>query len=219
MSKNLMWLIVAALCISLGNSQAAETKIEEQRKIEDKSKMDPYRVSFGVQGGLSFANASLGSSSVSGNRTGFTAGAFAQTALLPGFLYLQPELNFVQKGAENSQFGALATSRLNYIEVPVLVKVRFIIPKIRPFGFAGPSAAYLLSSSTEGAGVASNVERFNRIDLSAVIGAGFGFQLSDAIDSPEMTVSVRYSTGLNNIDSTGGQWKSNFLGVVAGVQF
>lgn len=219
MRKNFGLIFVWIFLLSFAQARAAESNVDDDRRIEDKTRMSPYRLSFGIHGGLAFSNASVTNDNVSSSRSGFTVGSFLQTAILPGFLYIQPELNYIQKGAENSQFGVPARTRLNYLELPLFVKVRFMIPRIRPFIQAGPSAAYLLNTSLEGAGVSNDVNRFNNLDISAVFGAGLGFQLGEAVDSTEMLISARYSTGLNNIDAGAGSWKSNYFSVLAGLQF
>jgi hypothetical protein len=85
---------------------------------------------------------------------GLTAGVGVNFALTPdNFLSVQPEILYSQKGwgAENS--GLLnydGSYRLNYLEVPVLLKINFGGETVRAYVNAGPSFGYLLSGRLTG---------------------------------------------------------------------
>lgn len=200
------------------DDRAREEAKREQAKMERKDDINPYKKSFGVQAGLAIGNAQVEPITVSSNRTGFTLGGYVEVPMLPGFLYVQPELNYLQKGAENAHFGSLAAAKLSYVEMPLLAKVKLMVPSVKPFFLAGPTFAYLISGSVDGAGASFDRSRFNNVDIGFLLGAGVSFQLGDNLNSSEMTVSLRYTKGLNNLDAGTNQWKSNVLGMLVGIQ-
>ncbi len=112
-----------------------------------------------------------------------------------GFFSLQPELLFVQKGAKITDPNSAGTSRLSYLDLPILARI-----KAGPLVLeAGPQVGYLLSHSgnyTGGAQMAS----YENFSLGAV--AGVGFQAAQGY-----TLGVRYNRGLNALFSSvqGGQ--------------
>ncbi len=210
-------ILVSGLVVFGMSAHADETK-KEETKVVRKTEINPYKMGFGVQAGLAIGNANLEPVTESSNRTGFTLGGYAEVPLLPGFLYFQPEVNYLQKGASNGHFGSQATARLSYLEMPLLAKIKLMVPRARPFVLAGPTLAYLVSGSIEGAGGNFDRSRFNNVDIGLLLGAGFSFQLGDTLNSSEMSVSLRYTRGLNNLDSGSNEWKSNVLGLLVGIQ-
>lgn len=89
--------------------------------------------------------------------TGFTGG-LGVNILLNEKLSLQPEINFIQKGA-NAEFkqgigdGILEVRstdvRINYLELPVLVKYSFGDGEVKGYVNAGPSVGYGLGGKTD----------------------------------------------------------------------
>lgn len=213
-------VLLSGLVIFGGLAQADDTKKEET--AVRRTEINPYKIGIGIQAGLAIGNANVEPVTVSSNRTGLTLGGYAEVPLLPGFLYFQPEVNYLQKGAENSHFGVPATAKLSYLEMPLLAKIKLMVPRAKPFILAGPTFAYLVSGSVEGPeGTAiGGIDRslFNNVDIGLLLGAGISFQLGDDLDSSELTVSLRYTKGLNNLDSGANGWKSNVFGLLVGVQ-
>ncbi len=211
----LVLLAVGALVLAV-SAQADTSK--EETTLKQPGQIDPYGLGLGLQGGLAFGNASVEPVTPSTNRVGLSFGAYAEVPMLPGFFYLQPELNFLQKGAENAHFGTSASARLNYLEMPLLAKIKLMIPRLKPFLLAGPTLAYMVGGTLEGTGDSLDRSRFNNLDIGLLLGVGFGFQLGETVDSSELTVSLRYTSGLNNLDAGANQWKSNVLSLLVGIQ-
>ncbi len=187
-------------------------------KEELKKKTNPTRVSFGAQLGVSMSNAALNGPNPSATLRGFEFGVFAEAPVVPGFLYFQPEINYAQKGANNGYFGANGNVRLNYLEVPLLTKIKFNIPHVRPFAIAGIGMGYLLGTTTEAGGAIAPSSRLNNIDLSLVFGAGFSFPISDAADGSLLSFSARYTNSMTATDWKGGDWRSRVFSILMGVQ-
>lgn len=154
---------------------------------------------FGVKGGANFTN--LITDDVNDNNllTSFNVGFFA---LLPinSFMAFQPELNFSRKGAEleydNIFAEGTAEFRLNYLELPLLLKVN----PIRNFNIhAGPYAAYLINAKVKNKTTGGTFDfednfdskDFNRLDYGLALGVGFDFS--------SVGVGARYNYGLANI--------------------
>lgn len=147
------------------------------------------------------------------NRTAFVAGVGLGLPISPDWSFA-PELTYSQKGAKVSEGNASATVRLNYIEIPALL--RFDVPtssEVRPFLLAGPALAFKTACSLEVKedGVASSVSceelvnaaggesSFKSFDVGAMFGGGLAFNVSGRT----MRVGVRYNIGLVNITDEG----------------
>jgi hypothetical protein len=196
-------------------------KLEEETTVlkeELKQRVNPQRVSFGLQLGVTVSNAALNAPIASGAKRGFDLGAFVEAPVIPGFLYFQPELSYVQKGADNGFFGTTGAAQLNYLEVPLLAKVKFNIPHARPFILAGVGMGYLLGAHTETGGPIMPSSRLNTIDISAVLGGGVSFPLTSSPDGALMSFSARYTNSLTSADAAAGDWRSRVFSILVGVQ-
>ncbi|MFB9055492.1 porin family protein [Mariniflexile ostreae] len=153
----------------------------------------------GVKGGVNFSN--LYTDDVDDNNvlTSFNAGLYASFPITD-FIAIQPELLYSRKGSElvydNALTSGTAKFKLNYVEVPVLVK--FNVAKNINI-HAGPYFAYLVDSqiSNETDGGSFNFEEeidnddFNKFDVG--LSAGVGLDL-DAIG-----IGLRYNYGLSTV--------------------
>lgn len=184
---------------------------------ELKKRTNPNKVSLGLQFGLMMSNASLNAPVSSGAQRGFGAGVFAEAPVIPGFLYFQPEVNYTQKGADNAFFGPMGGARLNYLEVPLLAKVKFNIPHVRPFVIGGLGMGYLLGASTDTGGPIVPSNRLNSIDISLILGGGFSFPITSSPDGALLSFSARYANSITAADSSG-DWRSRVFSILMGVQ-
>jgi hypothetical protein len=130
----------------------------------------------GIKAGASFGNISnkgLLPGSLK-NRTGFAAGIYVGSS---GMLGIGLEGLYAQRGAESDDPLATAETRLDYLDVPVYLKVKIPTPGIKPFVYAGPQVSYEIKCRT-GAGLDcgdySSTGR-KRWDYAGVIGAGIRF--------------------------------------------
>ncbi|HTL06160.1 MAG TPA: porin family protein [Gemmatimonadales bacterium] len=130
----------------------------------------------GIKAGASFGNISNkgvlpGSLK---NRTGFAGGIYLGSS---GMLGIGLEGLYAQRGAESDDPLATAETRLDYIDVPVYLKVKIPTPAIKPFIYAGPQVSYEVKCRT-GAGLDcgdySTTGR-KRWDYAGIIGAGIRF--------------------------------------------
>ncbi len=105
--------------------------------------------------------------------------------LAPSFA-IRPEVLYEQKGVAVS--GTSTSDELDYIEVPVLLKVGLGTPIINPSILIGPSFAWnTLAKASNG----STISGINSSDVGLVGGV--------ELDIDKFNVSGRYELGLDNI--------------------
>lgn len=134
-----------------------------------------------------------------GNLVGYCGGAMLHLPVSPVFS-VQPELLYSQKGAVSQYFvlssttSASGNQRLDYLEAPVLAKLR---SRIGLFVEAGPTFAYLLNARI----VDQQTNFDNRGDFKAFelgYAAGVGFQTKEGF-----MLGTRYTRGLTSLFKAG----------------
>lgn len=132
------------------------------------------------------------------NKVGFNGGIFL--ALNFGrVVTIQWEALYTMKGATYVALDDSYTDKLyaDYIEVPLLLKLRIPLPVIQPFVFAGPTVGFKLQEKLESNGeevpLTENLLKNN--DYGAIFGAGLNLGRNFMVD-------VRYSLGLQKVIST-----------------
>jgi outer membrane protein with beta-barrel domain len=163
-------------------------------------------IEFGIKGGASLADLSGGEDafgdSTSNTRNGFVVGAFLAFPL-GGTVSLQPEALFAQKGAKFDFTDFETTLKIDYVEVPLLIKARFGGDGIRPYLFAGPYFGFRMKAEVEvDAGEAGNTtddleDETKGTDYGAVAGAGLEIPAGNGA----FLVEARYARGLTSIAS------------------
>ena len=165
----------------------------------------------GVKAGLNIAN--LGGSDVEGtdSRTALVFGVFVDVPLSPIFS-IQPEVLYSMQGAKEKETdnGTTVdiTYKLDYIQIPVLVKVNVPVQgsNVKPSVFAGPALGINTTAKAkgEGGGVSAEVDLkdlgmpVKSTDFSLVFGAGIGF----GAGSMTIDFDARYWLGLSSIDDS-----------------
>ena len=181
MQSNYLCALALFMTASFGMLQAQEEKVTTE---------------FGVKGGFNMSN--LYQSEADDNNViyGFNAGVYA-TLPISDFIAIQPEILYTTKGAELDYNNAFAEGnakfKLNYIEVPLLVRVNIT----KNFNVhAGGYASYLVSSKVTGDGDINFDEAVDTDDLNkfdAGIAAGVG------VDFNPISVGLRYNYGLTTV--------------------
>ncbi len=143
-------------------------------------------VRFGVKGGANIAN-------VNGDFTdglsdwkstvGFCGGIFLELNF-GRVLTIQPEVLYTMKGAD----AGTGKLKFDYIEIPILLKLRIPTGSLHPFVFAGPAFGFNLKAVLDGV----EVNDMPAADYSAVLGGGL--QLGGSIH-----IDVRYTMGLQKL--------------------
>jgi hypothetical protein len=157
--------------------------------------------SFGLRGGLNFANLpektySLDDaktttiSTLSDSYTGFHVGAMAQISLLG--LFIMPELLFVSTGNDlvlnrQGEDPAYFKQKFSQLDIPVMVGT-----KLGPVRLGlGPVASILLNSKSNLPEGAEFKERFNS--------ATYGMQLGAGLTLGNLAIDLKYQFGLSNL--------------------
>ncbi|WP_264551697.1 porin family protein [Flavobacterium sp. N2038] len=151
---------------------------------------------FGVKGGLNMSNLYQNNADDENVLYGFNAGVYA-TLPISDFIAFQPEILFTTKGAkleyDNAFVSGSGKFKLNYIEVPLLVRVNIT----KNFNVqAGGYASYLVSSKVSGDGDFNFDENIDTDDLNkfdAGLAAGIG------VDFNPISIGLRYNYGLTTV--------------------
>jgi hypothetical protein len=194
--------------------------LEKEKLLEDEIADDeiaPYRIRYGAHIGISLANAVTDPPQNSSNRSGLTLGLKATKAVIAGLLSVQTELNYVQKGAQNSHFGSPGAVKADYIEIPLLAKVELMLPRFRPYAVVGPGFGFALTKSVESvAGIGgTNLRPF---DFTGSIGFGCAILSGKRLDSSQWTIEGRYTNSFVNLTPDHGNWKNSVFQILVGIQ-
>jgi hypothetical protein len=163
------------------------------------------------------------------SRIGFSVGGFITFNIAEMFA-IQSEVLYTMKGVrwEGEINGATPLKvwiKLDYLEIPVLVK---IMPgtqgSVKPYLFAGPAVAIKVSSKVkaefEGESEEEPIEEgLKGTDFGLVIGGGLDFGLG-APGTGNLSVDIRYSLGLSTIsDFEGEDIKNGAFSLMVGYSF
>ncbi|MFZ1946887.1 MAG: porin family protein [bacterium] len=175
---------------------------------------------YGLKGGLSIAN--LGGDDA-GDVDSRMVGCFGGFVEIPinEMISFQPEALYAMKGSKDEEGENTCTTKLTYIEIPMLFKVN--IPTsggIKPFIAAGPAVAFKLSATWEGTEndvpFDEDIEDVKGTDLGLIIGGGVGFPFMNRTAMLE----GRYDLGLTTIvDVEDVDVKNNVISVLVGIAF
>ncbi len=180
----------------------------------------------GIKGGLSLAKFEIKSTEplpFSFSNLKFATGGIYFGINL-GIISIQPEVLYTRMGARYAVDADSLEYRLDYVQVPVLLKVNVIpVGPIRPFIYAGGYGAYLIKADgvmTVGGTTAKEdiTDEYLRTDYGAVAGAGVCFKLPGVA----LTAEGRYNLGLQNIaknPAPGDSLKNRSVMVLVGIGF
>lgn len=121
---------------------------------------------------------------------------------LGNVVMIQPELLYSQKGIAAKEDVGEAVMKIDYIDIPVPVKLMVPVKgNVQPFFSAGPYFAYninaALSFSNNGSQYEEDLsDEIKDMDFGAVLGGGLGFILPKG----RIIFDVRYGLGLISID-------------------
>ncbi|MDF1695045.1 MAG: porin family protein [Saprospiraceae bacterium] len=183
------------------------------------------QVNIGIKGGLNFSDARAdvfidAVNNAPSTYTSFVYGAVAEVQVSKG-LSFQPELLFTQKGFTVDEgtslnvlgldipVGARATTSINYIETPLLAKLKLGTGNVNFYGIAGPSLGYATSATIQpkvtllidfnlpevNVDLSDNI--YNRTDISGILGAGAEYKTGTG----KLFTDLRYQHSFSNIIS------------------
>jgi hypothetical protein len=151
---------------------------------------------FGIKGGAAGYQLTSdigGNSATSDRKIGIEAGIFGEFPI-NRLLSIQPEVVLVQKGGEEtSQSFGNSSLTLNYVDVPLLLKINAPVDgNLQPFIFGGPYAGYLIEATTNSEGESQDLTEFlNEIHYGLKVGVG--------INIGPIMLDARYDMGIANL--------------------
>lgn len=179
------------------------------------------QVTLGLKAGVNVADLSSEDPTETFNtdtRSAIAFGGFAEFEMGDVFAF-QPELLYSQKGAKVSEDGVDLTFKVNYVELPVLLKARVSPPAsgVRPSFFVGPVFAFESKCEVEGTVDAMSAtldcDAFSEasegevdiqtksMDLGVTLGAGIEIPAGGVV----VVGDVRYTLGLTDVNDTPGE--------------
>jgi hypothetical protein len=163
------------------------------------------QLSLGAKAGVTYSSLFGSGANEADTRASMGAGFFVNMGF--GLLALQPELLWVQKGAINinRDYNIEEDFDIQYMEIPVLFKVRLPLGKIYPNAYIGPyyarqlNGTYSISQLDYGAAFVTQDLTYKDDELGAIGGVGL-----DIVGKRLFyTLDARYSRGLNTIVKEG----------------
>ena len=147
------------------------------------------------------------------SRVGFTGGVF-MAFNFGRVVSIQWEALYTMKGATYEALDDTYTDKLyaDYIEIPLLLKLKIPTPGIQPFVFGGPSVGFKLSEKVEENGVPLGEKLFRNNDYGAIVGAGLNLGSHFMLD-------VRYSLGLQKVIDQVIDYKNGVWAATIGIAF
>jgi hypothetical protein len=158
----------------------------------------------GLTAGINFST--LGGEDVDSDnldgRVGLVVGVFGSFLLSETFAF-QPELRFIQKGADFTGTGANAAAmRLDYVQIPLMFRVRFGAGegKAVPFVAAGPAVAFKIgcdAGADIGGGFVS--QDCDAIFINGIAGTDFSGIIGAGVEIKNLILSVRYDYSFTSL--------------------
>jgi len=132
------------------------------------------------------------------NKVGFTGGLFLAIDF-GKVVSIQWEALYTMKGATYVALDDSYTDKLyaDYIEVPLLLKLRLPTPVVQPFAFAGPTVGFKLKEKLQSNGedIPLGQALLKNNDYGVLFGAGLNLGRNFMVD-------VRYSLGMQKVIAT-----------------
>lgn len=197
MTRNFL-LFVSIIYLSVGVVHAGRSPAVEATTID----FSAMNLSLGMQLGAALSNHSISSKTPvtpTAAKAGFILGASLEAAMTD-FIWVQPELLYIQKGSSIDEHGIATTTHLNYIDIPLFLKAKFDAKPVRPYIMAGPSIGILVSKGVDRAvnGKTATDTTFASESLDVNLVAAIGGEM-DIHQNAAFFGNVRYALGVTNV--------------------
>jgi hypothetical protein len=184
----------------------------------------PAAADFGVKGGLALSTLSFSALAEAPPLVNLKApvgGIFFGMGF--GLFSVQPEVLYVRMGGRMEEGADWIEDRLDYIQIPILLKIHVLPGPISPAVYAGPYGSFRLGAKeVENIGGVTDSfdikDQIKSTDYGLVFGGGIDFKLPVL----KLSAEVRYNLGLVNIakNAPSGYWvKNRSLMFLVGVGF
>lgn len=175
-----------------------------------------------LQAGASFAKLGGSGTGPNSTRAGLDIGASLTHPLTP-VLGVQVGAGYIQKGAKSSSSGASVELTLDYVEVPVLLRVG--IPstsRVSAHFLVGPDVAFKAACTLKGSSATLTVSEScsqakantKALDFGAMGGVGLDYAATRKI---VVSLDALYDLGLASINQAGNSVKNRAIVIRAGV--
>lgn len=144
----------------------------------------------GIKGGYNLAAVNYDGSGETGQRHGFHVGVYGESFISQSFS-IQPELMYSQQGYEIKDGNGTFTQKLDYINLPVMLKA---YPSKNVFLEAGPQIGLAVSHKEEYDGFISGSTTRDPNNFDWGMNFGGGFKTDSGI-----SLGVRYHLGLGDL--------------------
>ncbi|MEZ7498617.1 porin family protein [Flavobacterium sp. Arc3] len=148
----------------------------------------------GIKGGYNLAAVSFDGDGETGQRHGFQIGVYGESFISESFS-IQPELMYSQQGYEIKDVNGTFTQKLNYINLPVMLKA---YPSKNFFLETGPQIGLAISHKEEYDGLFSSSQEYDPNNFDWGMNFGAGFKTNSGI-----SLGVRYHLGLGDLYDEG----------------
>ncbi len=179
-------------------------------------------LAIGIEGGINISNINVTPTITTSSRTGLIIGSLLDINITPT-ITVTPGIRYIMKGASNISDGITFTQKVNYLEFPVLLKVKFPLTEIKPYLAGGPVLGIQLSATEDqtngtqsaSADISNLVET---IDFGLLFAGGMDFKVAT---KTALFVQFGYQFGLSNIlkNSTTTTIKNSGIQITGGVKF
>lgn len=167
------------------------------------------QISLGLRAGTSLATAHFDKENLLPDSPdyywGTTAGIVAEVCVVE-FFALQTEAGVIQKGYKmNHPFNAgnkTITTHFDYLEIPLLLKMKYGSETVKGFVMAGPYYAYALNGRAKLAGEKSNKIDFDQANIQRHEWGGvFGVGIGAEVGPGTLFLDSRFEMGFTNLDN------------------
>ncbi|MHB1313480.1 MAG: outer membrane beta-barrel protein [Gemmatimonadaceae bacterium] len=166
-----------------------------------------------IKGGLSYGAIPNNSGALPGKLSAHSGVAFGLGLASSGAIGFGIEGLYAQRGFSSSVPGN--SQKLQYVDVPVYLRLALPTPAISPFAYVGPQLSYELKCDADGISCPSGRDKMT---YAGVIGAGLKFAALHGI-----SVEGRYIYGLSDLKmgtvSNSGNYKTRSFMLLAGIGF
>ena len=148
----------------------------------------------GIKGGYNLAAVSFDGDGETEQRHGFHIGVYGESFISESFS-IQPELMYSQQGYEITNSSGTFTQKLDYINLPLMLKA---YPSKNFFLEAGPQIGLAVSHKEEYDGLFSSSQEYDPNNFDWGMNFGGGFKTDSGI-----SFGVRYHLGLGDLYDEG----------------
>jgi hypothetical protein len=202
--------------------RGAPSTTEHSGFVPDPPPLTSAAYHYGIKGGMNISNMSVDPQELEEDDSlqSYAVGAWWGIPLNHR-LAIRTEALYSVKGDAETTGGYTVSTRMSYIDVPVLAKIGFLHGSLaQPSLFLGPSLAVNLSANSklEGDGSGVNVDvkdDVRALDFAVVVGGGVDFPVGERT----LGVEVRYSKGLSNVagDGANGSARNDIIAVMGSI--